>query len=288
MKVLVTGAAGMLGRETFELLDRDPGLEVRGPQRSELDLTDAAAVDAWHGAHRPDIVVNCAGYTAVDDCETHIDAAYAGNELAVRNLAHACERYGSHLVHVSTDYVFDGTKPEPYTEWDMPNPQSVYGASKLAGERSALSVLGEDCTIVRTSWVCGRYGNNMVKTVCRLATQTDSTMRFVSDQRGCPTFADDLAAMLAKLGRERRPGVFHVTNQGAVSWYEFVAEIVRQLGVDTTRVEPITTSELQPPRPAPRPANSVLDNLALRLSGIELLPDFREPLARCLRALDDQ
>ena len=153
--------------------------------------------------------------------------------------------------YFSTDYVFDGEQPEPYREWDTPNPRSVYGHSKLAGEAE----LGRDqaSTIVRISWVCGRFGNNMVKTILRLASEHE-TLRFVDDQRGCPTFADDLASMVRRLVVERRPGIFHVTNQGVASWYEFARDVLKAAGLDPSRVEPISTRDLDPQRPAPRPA----------------------------------
>jgi len=152
--------------------------------------------------------------------------------------------------------------------------------SKLSGERE----LDPDATIVRTSWVCGEHGNNMVKTILRLAAERDQ-LSFVDDQIGHPTFTDDLATIIRKLVVDRRPGMFHVTNQGAVSWYEFARAVLACAGYDPGRVRPIATSELAPPRPAPRPANSVLDNAALRLSGVDLLGDFREPLARLLKTL---
>jgi dTDP-4-dehydrorhamnose reductase len=179
---------------------------------------------------------------------------------------------GAHLAYVSTDYVFDGTKASPYVEWDLPNPLSVYGRSKLAGERE----LGPQSTIVRTSWVCGRYGANMVKTVLRLLAAGQTPLRFVDDQHGCPTIASDLATKLVALALERRPGTFHVTNQGATTWFEFVRAIVGFAGGDPEAVLPIATAELDPPRPAPRPFNSVLDNAALRLSSDELLPAWQD------------
>jgi dTDP-4-dehydrorhamnose reductase len=156
----------------------------------------------------------------------------------------------------------------------------VYGRSKLAGERE----VGADATVVRTSWVCGLHGNNMVKTILRIAAQNDR-LRFVDDQRGHPSFTEDIADGLYRLVVDRRPGLHHVTNQGAVSWYEFAREVLRAAGHDPGRVDPITTAELDPPRPAPRPANSVLDNAALRLAGLPLLADFREPLDRLVRQL---
>jgi len=181
---------------------------------------------------------------------------------------------------VSTDYVFDGTKDAPYLEWDQTNPQSIYGVTKLAGERE----LDPGSTIMRTSWVCGYHGNNMVKTILRLSKEHE-TLSFVDDQRGHPTFAADLARGIKRLVVDRRPGVFHLTNQGAVSWFEFAQAVLEASGQDPERVKPVKTSDLQPARPAPRPANSVLDNAALRLSGVPLLPDFREPLGVLVKRL---
>jgi dTDP-4-dehydrorhamnose reductase len=205
----------------------------------------------------------------------------------VRWLAEACERAGSHLVHVSTDYVYDGTLDRPYHEWDVTNPASVYGRSKLAGEIEA-SALGMHACVVRTSWVCGERGSNMVATVLRLAPERAGeagALAFVDDQRGHPTFTADLAPLLRRVALERWSGVVHATNQGAVSWYEFVGEVLAAAGYDRDMVRPITTAELDPPRPAPRPANSVLDNTVLRAAGVPLLRDFREPLAELVAAL---
>jgi dTDP-4-dehydrorhamnose reductase len=156
----------------------------------------------------------------------------------------------------------------------------VYGRSKLGGEHEVAS----DATIVRTSWVCGLHGHNMVKTILRLA-QEHEKLAFVDDQRGQPSFAPDLAGMIRRLVVERRPGIFHVTNQGAVSWFEFARRVLEVAGLDPGRVRPIATADLDPPRPAPRPANSVLDNSALRLGGLPLLPHYREPLQRLVRQL---
>jgi dTDP-4-dehydrorhamnose reductase len=279
MRVLVTGAAGQLGRDVVLACQR-AGDEVVATDRVSLDVTDRDAVLGAVTSTRPHTVFHCAAYTAVDACETEVDPAYRVNALAVRWVAEAAHRTGAHLVHVSTDYVFDGTKPSPYVEWDAPNPLGVYGASKLAGEREA----GPDATIVRTSWLMGEHGANMVRTVLRLAAGR-SALAFVDDQRGHPTFCEDLAPMLRRLAVDRRPGVHHMTNQGAVSWYEFAQAVVAAAGGDPGVVSPIPTAALEPPRPAPRPANSVLDNAVLRLSGLPLLPDFHEPLERLVRSL---
>jgi dTDP-4-dehydrorhamnose reductase len=206
------------------------------------------------------------------------------NATAVRWVVEGCHRAGAHLVHVSTDYVFDGRLDRPYREWDPPDPQSVYGASKRAGEIEALA-LGPAATVVRTSWLSGEHGSNVVKTVLDLAARPDAPMAFVDDQRGCPTFAADLAGMLRRLALDRRSGVYHVTNEGAVTWYEFAREVLAAAGHDTGRVRPIASTELDPPRPAPRPANSVLDNAALRAAGVPLLRDFHAPLVELIEKL---
>jgi dTDP-4-dehydrorhamnose reductase len=277
VKVLVTGAGGMVGREVVEALAPH---DVIGLDHARLDVADRDAVLAAVGSVNPDAIVHCAAMTAVDACESDADRAFLVNALGTRFVVEAARRVGAYVVALSTDYVFDGTQSEPYNEWDTPNPESVYGRSKLAGEKE---VDGADA-VVRTSWVIGRYGANMAKTILRLAAG-DGTLRFVDDQRGCPTVAADLATMLRTFVVERLPGTWHVTNQGPVSWFEFAQEVLRAAGDDPGRVLPIATKELDPPRPAPRPANSVLDNRALRLTGRALLPDFRESLPTLVRAI---
>jgi dTDP-4-dehydrorhamnose reductase len=277
VKVLVTGAGGMVGREVVEALAPH---DVIGVDHARLDVTDRDAVLAVVGSVNPDAVVHCAAMTAVDACESEPDRAFLVNALGTRFVVEAARRARAYVVALSTDYVFDGTQPEPYDEWDTPNPRSVYGRSKLAGERE-VDVAG---AVVRTSWVVGRYGANMAKTVLRLAAG-DAPLRFVNDQRGSPTVAADLATMLRTFVVDRLTGTWHVTNQGAVSWFEFAQEVLRAAGQDPARVEPIATKDLDPPRPAPRPANSVLDNRALRLTGRPLLPDFRESLPALVHAL---
>jgi dTDP-4-dehydrorhamnose reductase len=281
--VLVTGARGQLGREVVELLGASPQHDVLALSRQELDISDREAVLQVLGEWEPDIVINTAAFTAVDACEEKVDEAFAVNALGPRHLAEGARHAGAHLVHISTDYVFDGESPAPYVEWDRTGPLSVYGRSKLGGEMEVLS-LDAGATIVRTSWVCGRHGANMAKTVLRLAGEGRS-LRFVDDQRGCPTFADDLATMVVRLGISRLPGIFHVTNGGATTWYGFARDVLSAAGRDPDQVEAIKTADLVPARPAPRPANSVLDNAALRLMGVALLPDYHEPLDRTVKHL---
>ena len=281
MRILITGAGGQVGHE---LVDAFADHDVTALDHAMLDVADRESVLAAVTTLRPDTIVHSAAWTAVDACEADPDRAFAVNSLGTRNVAEAARRVGARVCTFSTDYVFDGTKPEPYREWDEPNPQSVYGRSKYGAELELAA--DPDATILRISWVCGVHGNNMVKTILRLAAEHE-TLRFVDDQRGHPTFADDLASMVRRLVVEQRTGLFHVTNSGAVSWYEFAGAVLESAGHDPNRVLPIATADLDPPRPAPRPMNSVLDNTALRLSGLPLLPHYRESLDRVVRALTE-
>ena len=279
MRVLVTGAGGQLGREVVDVCTA-AGDEVIACDRAALDVADRDGVLQTVAAAGPDTVIHAGACTNVDGCETDPDRAYSVNALGTRHVAEAARMAGARVVYVSTDYVFDGHGDQPYHEWDATNPVSVYGRSKLAGE----SVLGPGDTIVRTSWVCGRHGNNFVKTILGRA-GAGQQLTVVDDQHGCPSFAEDLAAMLRRLAVARLPGTFHVTNQRPTTWFGFARDIVEAAGLDTALVTPIATAEMQPPRPAPRPAYSVLDNAALRLSGIPLLPDHHEPLERLVKEL---
>ena len=278
MKLLITGANGQLGHELVRATIA-AGHEVVATSHETLDITKKSDVDAAITAARPDVVIHAAAWTAVDACEGDPEKALLVNGTATKYIADAAHAVGAHVVYISTDYVFDGSKTSPYDESDATNPQSVYGSSKLAGERA----LGATDSIVRIAWVCGFYGANMVKTILRLAEQPK--LKFVDDQIGNPTFADDAAEMIVRLAAEKRPGTWHVTNQGDVSWYEFAREVLIAGGFDPDKVAPIKTHELQPPRPAKRPFNSVLNNASLKNAGIDLLPDFRIPLKRLVSQL---
>jgi dTDP-4-dehydrorhamnose reductase len=281
VRVLITGAGGQLGRD-LHLHCEAQGDEVTAGTHATLDVGDRDAVYQAITSLRPDVVLHAGAYTAVDACETEVDTAYRVNALGTRWVADASRRAGAYLCYVSTDYVFDGTKLGPYVEWDRTNPQSVYGASKLGGEHE-VAAHAPGASVVRTSWVCGEHGANMVKTVLRLAERPE--LAFVDDQRGCPSFTADLAVGIRRLAAARMPGTFHMTNQGDVSWYEFVRAVLASAGHDPAKVRPIKTEELDPPRPAPRPANSVLDNAALRLAGEPLLPHYRHSLDRLVARL---
>ena len=299
MRILITGANGQLGSDLTDCLaGRVPAggrrcalLGPEGPREglrhevlaTDIDtmrVDDRDAVLTTFMAFRPELVLHGGAFTAVERCETEVDAAYAVNAIGTRHIAEAAALVGAHVVYVSTDYVFDGTADRPYREWDPTNPTSVYGASKLAGERECRP----GSTIIRTSWLCGAHGNNMVRTALRLA-DGEGDLRFVDDQHGSPTFTADLAPAVVTLGLDRRPGIFHATNSGATTWWGFVRAVLAEAGADPERVLPIKTDEFDPPLLAPRPAYSVLDNMALRLSGLPALPDWEDGLARLVPAL---
>ena len=300
-KVMVTGARGQLGTDLVDALqgkvpvaglEGDPRtgnlgrrvpVEVVATDLPELDITDRDAVLSFVDDARPDVVIHGAAFTAVDVCEAQPGTAFAVNALGTRHIAEAAARTGAHLCYISTDYVFDGTSPRPYVEWDRPNPVSVYGRSKHAGEIEVLNAC-PGATVVRISWVSGFHGTNIVKTILRLASEP-GTLRFVDDQVGCPTFTADLVGVLADLTTERRPGLFHVTNQGVTSWFDFARGVLKASGDDPGRVEPMATADQRPPRPAQRPTNSALANMALELSGLPLLPTWEDGLGRLVAAL---
>ncbi|MGP4099794.1 dTDP-4-dehydrorhamnose reductase [Nonomuraea sp. KM90] len=252
MRWLITGAGGMLAAD---VLDRTAltGEPVLALGRGELDVRDRRAVHDFVSAYRPRAVINCAAWTAVDDAETHEAEALAVNGSAVRWLAEACDRVGARLLHVSTDYVFAGTGLLPYPEDAPTGPVNAYGRTKLAGERAALE---HGHYVVRSAWLYGAHGANFARTMIRLAGER-RTLNVVDDQRGQPTWSADLADYLVRLAQsDLPPGVYHGTSEGETTWCGFAKEIFTLLGEDPGRVCPVPTSSF--PRPAARPANSVL------------------------------
>lgn len=271
---LVTGARGQLGKDLVALLASDNVLAVDLP---ELDITDSAVVAAAVADFRPDVVVNAAAYTAVDAAESDEDAAYRVNASGPAVLAAAlAARPGTRLIHISTDYVFAGDASRPYEVDDPTGPRSAYGRTKLAGEQAVRELFPERSHIVRTAWLYGAGGANFVKTMARLE-RTQQTVNVVDDQRGSPTWSVDLARGLVELGRSSAPaGVYQCTNGGDTTWCGFTRAIFEELGADPGRVVP-TTSEAFP-RPAPRPAYSVLADTAWRRAGLAPLPHWRAAL----------
>jgi dTDP-4-dehydrorhamnose reductase len=273
MRVLVTGAAGMLGHDVTAAATA-AGHDVIALARGDLDIADAAAVDAAVGAARADAVINCAAWTDVDAAETAEAEATVVNGDAAGHLAAAAARAGSHLVHVSTDYVFDGRADEPYPEGAPTAPQGAYGRSKLRGE-ALVAAAGGDAAIVRSSWLFGRHGRNFVATMLRLGAERDA-VDVVDDQIGSPTWTGHLGPALVGVAEARLTGVLHVAGAGACSWFDLARETFRVAGLDC-EVRPQSTEALG--RPAPRPAYSVL---ASTRPDAPTLPAWSEGLAAYL------
>lgn len=272
MKIMVAGANGQLGQELAEILSgRDH--EVAALSRSELDITDSASVEQAVETYSPELVVNAAAYTDVDGCEIETETAYAINALGPRNLAQACERVGCELLHVSTNYVFDGRSGRPYEPFDLPNPISAYGRTKLAGEEY-VKQLSSRWYLVRTAGVYGE-GHNFVRTMLRVAQERD-VLKVKDDEFISPTYARDLAEGIAGLVETGLYGLYHLTNSGSCSWFEFAEEIFSLSGTEV-KVVPIPTSEY--PLPAARPANGVLSAL-----GSPAFRHWREALADYLES----
>lgn len=252
MKILIIGAHGMLARDVTTSLRN--GHELALCDHPDIDIRNAASVSPVMKRHRPDWVVNCAGYTDVDGAETSRDLAFAVNAEGPGILAQACREQGSRLCHISTDFVFDGSAGEPYRESAPTSPLSVYGQSKLQGELNIKAAF-DDYLIVRTSWLFGRGGKNFIRTICDLAAER-SEVQVVDDQRGCPTYAADLAAILKTALEKNLRGIYHACNTGVCSWFELAREAVG-LAVPGGRVVPINSAQM--PRPARRPAFSAMD-----------------------------
>lgn len=281
MRILVTGAVGMLGHALIPVLEKHH--EVVGLTRRDCNLGDQSAVHEIFQVQKPDLVVHLAAYTNVDGCELDPDKARAGNELATLYVAKVAKSVGAALLYTSTDYVFDGRASSPYLEDAQTNPLSVYGKTKLMGERHVQEIVDRSF-IVRTSWLYGPGGKNFVSTILRLAGES-SELRIVNDQRGSPTYTRHLAQKLSELISTREFGIYHVTAQGSCTWFEFASKIVELCGFQGIQVLPISSSECA--RPAPRPAYSVLANQRLSSLRIGLLPHWEEGLESYLAEIRD-
>lgn len=282
MNILVTGCNGQLGNE-MQLLEKDNGQHVFfNTDVSQLDITDQAAVDRFVAGHEIDCIVNCAAYTAVDRAESDRELCTTLNTVAPAYLAAAVERRGGAMIQVSTDYVFDGKAHTPYVETDTPSPDSVYGSTKLAGELAVVKFCRRTM-IVRTAWLYSSFGNNFVKTMMRLGREK-AELGVVFDQIGTPTYARDLAvAIMAAVNKGIVPGVYHFSNEGVCSWYDFAKAVHRMAGIGTCHVRPLHTSEY--PTPANRPPYSVLDKTKIKETyGIEI-PHWEESLGDCMARL---
>jgi dTDP-4-dehydrorhamnose reductase len=254
MRILVMGHKGMLGSDLMDVLGRDH--EVSGVDIAEFDITSAPDCLRVVGEFNPEVIVNAAAYTDVDGCETNRDACFAVNAEGVRNIAYACKDSGAKIVHYSTDYVFDGTKGEPYLEDDPCRPINTYGASKRKGEELLIET-AENHVLIRTAWLYGRQGKNFVKAILAKA-RDEGMLRVVDDQVGSPTFSFDLAQATKLLVERDCRGIYNVTNRGVCSWFQFAQRILEYAQVSGVTVEPIKSHELS--RKAARPAYSVLSN----------------------------
>jgi dTDP-4-dehydrorhamnose reductase len=276
MKVLITGANGQLGRELTKQYS-EKNVELLLTDVADLDITNIEQVYDYVQQHRPQVIINCAAHTAVDKCETDKDNAFKINAIGPRNLSAAAYSIDAEVVQISTDYVFDGEGSEPITEFTATNPQTVYGESKLQGEKLTAQ-FNPKHYILRTAWLYGD-GNNFVRTMLKLS-ETNNTLKVVNDQHGSPTSTVDLARVIIKLVEEKNYGLFHATCKGQCSWYDFTKEIFRLKGINT-EVIPCTTEEF--PRPAKRPKYSVLRNYMLELTTGDIMRTWQEAIEEYLK-----
>lgn len=282
MKLLVTGANGQLGLSLKRILDDDKEIEAVFTDVADLDITDYEAVDAFMTSGKFDVVVNCAAYTAVDRAESDDLLAARINTEAVGNIARAASCLGARVVHISTDYVFSGENSRPYVENDVPDPRSIYGRTKLEGE-GILTSICPDAVIIRTAWLYSEFGNNFAKTMLRIADE-GKPIRVVADQVGTPTYAGDLAEAIHSIlhAPQWLPGIYHFTDEGVASWYDFAMAIFRLAGVDAD-VAPVTTREY--PTPARRPQYSVLSKVKIKKTFNFRIPYWQNSLAKCLKSM---
>lgn len=289
MRLLITGAHGQLGSEFKKLTTDIKDVEWYFTDYDTLDITDLDALSTFFNENNPDFVINCAAYTAVDQAEEEIEKASLLNTKAPRNLATLCYKQGAKLIHISSDYVFDGMAYTPYTEENATNPQSVYGKTKREGELGVMDANSRSI-IIRTSWLYSSFGNNFVKTMIRLGTERDH-LRVVFDQIGTPTYANDLASAILQNVRlsaydekNWKPGIYHYSNEGVCSWYDFAIEVHQIAGI-SCQVEPIESKDF--PTLAKRPAYSVLNKAKIKSAyGIEV-PYWRHSLKNCIKLIQN-
>ena len=282
--ILVTGANGQLGNELQQLASTFPNLVFLYATKDDLDIRDEAATEIYFSLHKINYCINCAAYTAVDKAESETEQAFLMNATAVGRLARVCEKNKAQLIHISTDYVVDGTADKPCKETDQTNPVSVYGKSKLQGEEFAMQNC-QSTIIIRTAWLYSSFKNNFVKTMLRLMKEKES-INVVSDQLGCPTYAADLAAAIMQIITSKHSkansGIYHYSNAGITNWYQF-AVAIKELSHSNCNVNPISTSQY--PTAAKRPAYSVLDTTKINeVFGVKV-PNWADSLTKCLELL---
>jgi dTDP-4-dehydrorhamnose reductase len=279
MRVLVTGADGQLGYDMVKRLNEN-SIECLGTSINELDITNETQTNKVIANYNPDVVVHCAAYTAVDKAEDERELCYNINVLGTKYVAAACKKIDAKMVYISTDYVFDGEGNQPFEVTDKPNPINYYGKTKYEGELEVQKLLYK-YFIIRISWVFGSNGNNFVKTMLRLAKERDE-ISVVADQIGSPTYTYDIARLINEMIKTDRHGIYHATNEGYCSWYEFACEIFNQVGVNV-KVNPVITEYY--PSKAKRPKNSRLSKRAIDLNGFNKLPQYKEALSQFIREL---
>ena len=299
MKILVTGKNGQLGRSIQKLVNTDTKIDNNQSfnefifiGRGELDLTSESSTNHYFNSNdKFDIIINCAAYTAVDKAEEEQDLANQINHLAVKQLAQIAKNQQAKLIHISTDYVFDGESNKSYTEADETNPINVYGKTKLAGEKALQAIMLTNAIIIRTSWVYSEYGNNFVKTMLNLGKERDE-LNVVSDQIGSPTYATDLAETILKIidnknyqDKEQPTEIYHYSNEGEISWYDFTKEIFKLAKIDC-KVSPITTEQY--PTPAKRPKSTLMDKGKIVEKFSIKTPYWKETLCSCINNIENK
>lgn len=282
MKILVTGCNGMLGTDLIKILNKENKHEVFGVDIEDLDLTNLEKTQTYIKKISPDCIINCAAFTNVDLCETETLEAFKGNAIIPKFIAIICNELNIKFVHISTDYVFDGNTNLPYKENDLINPLSIYGKSKLAGEQNIINLCSK-FFIIRTQWLYGENGKNFVKTMVNLG-KSGKDIKVVNDQFGSPTYTIDLCEAIINLIETNNYGIYHITNTGIVSWYEFTRKIFELLNIDLKNLSPCTTKEF--PRPAKRPAYSPLENLNYKLCGFKQLRSYDKALEQYIKEED--
>jgi len=298
MRILVTGKNGQLGRSIHKLVNTDTKIDNNQSSnefifvgREELDLSSESSISHYFDrSNKFDVIINCAAYTAVDKAEEEYELANQVNHLAVKQLAEIVKAQKAKLIHISTDYVFDGESDKPYIETDKTNPINVYGKTKLAGERALQEIMPTDAIIIRTSWVYSEYGNNFVKTMLRLGKEKNE-ISVVSDQMGSPTYAADLAEVILKIkdnkeykNKRQSTEVYHYSNEGEISWYDFAKEIFK-IAKTNCKVNPITTQQY--PTPAKRPKNTLMNkDKIIEKFGVEIL-DWKSPIKVCILFIEN-
>lgn len=284
MQILIIGCNGQLGTDMMTI-SKEQGHDVSGVDFPDIDITKENETYTIINSKSPDVIINCAAYTAVDACEENRDLAFSVNAEGTKNIALAAKKTGAKLVHISTDYVFDGCGNSPYIESDPTNPKSVYGQSKLLGEKNITDTI-KNYFIFRIAWLYGAHGNNFVKTIRKIALQKQKTqepLSIVNDQYGTPTWTVDICHQILSVVDNGKYGLYHCTNEGSCTWYDFTVYILKKFNIDT-KILPCTSEEFK--RPAPRPAYAVLENTNLKSQGLNSMSNWKDAFENFYNCID--